>query len=188
MAATCEIGNVWGGAVPPGAIWTWPSGPAVTGVVTGGLSPTLTCTGASVEKVFTLAMSMVTSPAASVLITSLPPAALTTLPVSRSPLRKITSSAATGAAARSSRKPNGTVARIRDMAASCRECCSDTMPCRCGSRPIGRWSYIGSTHLSVRAHSRDPCPSRAETAGMRAPAGGDVLASETWEKTPRHDA
>src|SRR5262245_18780189 len=52
-----------------------------------------TRTGSSVENVFTLLISTVTSPAPSVLIVSLPPVALRILPVRRSPFRKRTSSA-----------------------------------------------------------------------------------------------
>jgi hypothetical protein len=63
------------------------------------LSPSFTMMGSSVEKVLTLVRSMVISPAASVRKMSLPPVALTILPVRRSPLRKITSSARAGVAA-----------------------------------------------------------------------------------------
>jgi hypothetical protein len=50
--------------------------------------------GSSVEKVFTFARSTVTSPAVSLLIVSLPPSALTILPLSLSPSRNRISSAA----------------------------------------------------------------------------------------------
>ena len=77
-------GGVPGGISP----WTSPSGPAATrDSTTVFFSPSCSWTGASAENVFTLARSMVISPAASVFKMSLPPVALTILPVSRSPFR-----------------------------------------------------------------------------------------------------
>ena len=70
-----------------------PAGPDITGDVMTVLSPRRTATGASVANVFTLARSIVTVPALSVFIVSLPWAASTIVPVRRSPLRNTTSSA-----------------------------------------------------------------------------------------------
>jgi len=76
-----------------GTTCTVPSAPPVTFEL-NVVSPVLITMGSSVEKVFTFARSTVTSPAVSLLIVSLPPSALTILPLSLSPLRNRISSAA----------------------------------------------------------------------------------------------
>ena len=84
--------SAWGAPPSTGTTCTVPSSPGAT-FERNVESPDFTTIGSSVEKVLTLARSTVTSPAPSVLMVTLPPSALTILPVRRSPFRNWISSA-----------------------------------------------------------------------------------------------